>query len=487
MTDRLDPALAARLRALLGPRGFLDDPESLFVYQSDALTQFATIPLAVLLPLDTETTAAAMRLLHEAGLPVTPRGAGTGLSGGAMPSPGAVVVDTSRMKRVLELNVEDRYAVIEPGLVNLRLSEQVQDCGLFYAPDPSSQMVCTLGGNIAENSGGPHTLKYGATTGHVLGLTVVLEDGEVVELGGIHGRGPGLDLVGAFTGSEGTLGVVTRAIVRLSPTPTTVATLLGSFVDLPTACRAVSGLVAAGIEAAAIEAIDRLTIEVVEASVFAAGYPKDAGAVILVELDGHPLDVAHDRRRVEAIFREQGCLSYEEAEDAEQRKRLWRGRKGAYGAMGRISPDLYVMDCVVPRSKLEEAIVAISAACAERRLRLANVIHAGEGNLHPNISYDGRDADELARAMDVAGAIVRICLDLGGTLSGEHGIGLEKQEFMPWLFSAEELALMKAFRAAFAPRGLMNPGKILPTPRACSAVKGETTRFHDRVLDGGDR
>ena len=484
--EALSPELLSALRRILTPARLLVDLESLFVYECDALTHFKQRPLAVLLPESTEEVAACLRLLHAARIPFTPRGAGTGLSGGALPPEGGgVLVDTSRMKRLIELSVVDRFAIIEPGLVNLRLSEMIAGSGLFYAPDPSSQMACTIGGNVAENSGGPHCLKYGATTAHVLGLTVVLEDGEIVEIGGPEAAVEGPDLVGAFTGSEGTLGVVTRIVVRLVPKPAAVKTLLGAFRDLPAACRAVSEMIAEGIQASAIEALDRLTIEAVEASVFAAGYPQDAGAVLLVELDGHPDDLAADAAKVERIFRRQEALSFESADDPDKRKKLWQGRKGAFGAMGRVAPDLYVMDTVVPRSRLEEAIRRISEICARHRLKLANVFHAGEGNLHPNISYDGRDEEELSRVLLANDEIVAVCLELGGSLSGEHGIGVEKRAFMGLLFSAADLEAFERFRSAWAPTGLVNPGKVLPTPRACTEVRGRMAQLHAKLMERG--
>ena len=455
---------------------------SLLVYECDALTHFKKQPLAVCLPKTTEEVAAVVRTLTEAGMPFTPRGAGTGLSGGALPpEAGGVLIDTSGMRTIHEINHVDRYAIVGPGLVNLKLSEAVEEEDLFYAPDPSSQMACTLGGNAAENSGGPHCLKYGATTAHLLGATVVLEDGEILELGGPEYGHDGFDLVGALCGCEGTLGVVTRLTLRLTPRPAAVKTLLGSFKTMDVACRAVAEMIAEGVDASAIEALDELTIAAVEASTFAAGYPKDAGAVLLIELDGHPLDLEFDAGRVERIFSRQGCLRFEAADDPEQRKRLWLGRKGAFGAMGRVAPDLYVMDTVVPRSKLEEAITRISEICKRHDLRLANVFHAGEGNLHPNISYDGRDEEELERVHSANEEIVAVCLELGGTLSGEHGIGVEKQEFMPLLHSEFDLERFRAFREAWSPRGLVNPGKILPTPRACTEVKGPMAKLTERM------
>ncbi len=477
---RLKGPLRRRLKDILGPDRLLTDAASLLVYESDALTHFHEPPLAVALPRTTEQVAQTVRALFEAKIPFTPRGAGTGLSGGALPpESGGVLIDTCAMDNVLEVLASDRMARVQPGVVNLDLSLVVKEWGLMYAPDPSSQMACTLGGNVAENSSGPHSLLYGPTSAHILGATVVMEDGEILQLGGPHPAASGPDLLGSFAGSEGTLGIVTELWVKLLPKPLTVATLLGSFVDLPAACRVVSRMIAEGVRASAIEALDRLTIEAVESSVFAAGYPKEAGAVLLVELHGHPLDVEHDGEVVRRIFREGDALEIQEAEDEEHRKRLWRGRKGAYGAMGRVAPDLYVMDTVVPRSKLEEAIRRITDICARHGLRLANVFHAGEGNLHPNISYDRRDADELARVLAANREIVEVCLGLGGALSGEHGIGVEKRAYMKLQFNDDDLAAFEGFRRAWSPELLLNPGKLLPTPRACAAVKGKTAHLPD--------
>jgi glycolate oxidase subunit GlcD len=468
---QLDAAVDRALRELLGER-LLTDAAARLVYECDALAHFRRRPRAVALPENTEEVAAIMRIASAANIPITPRGAGTGLSGGATPpEEGGIVLDTSAMRALLEIDPIDRIARVQPGLVNARLSEAAAPLGLHYAPDPSSQAVCTLGGNYGENASGPHGLKHGPTARHVLGATVVLEDGQILELGGRAGT-EGLDLVGLICGSEGTLAVTTELILRLTPLPECTSTLLASFPSLPLACRAVSAIVAAGIECAALEALDDRTIAAVEASVFAAGYPREAAAVLLVELDGQEEEVAADRDAILGILRACEALDVEAADDPERRAALWRGRKGAFGAMGRVAPNIYVMDAVVPRSKLELAIRRIGEICDAADLRLANVFHAGEGNLHPNISYDGRDAEEVERVLRANEEIVRCCLDLGGTLSGEHGIGLEKSAFMPWIYSEDELALFRSLRESFGPKSILNPDKILPTPRACTEVKG---------------
>ena len=395
---------------------------------------------------------------------------------------GSVVIECSRMNRIRELDLENRIAVIEPGMVNAELSQAVAQHGLFYAPDPSSQLACTLGGNVAENSGGPHTLKYGTTTNHVLALELVLPDGEVAQLGNPAGVPGGLDLVGAVVGSEGTLGIVTAATVRLVAIPERVETLLAIFPDVVHACRAVGSVIEAGMVPAALEIVDRRTIEAVEASVYAAGLPTDAGAVLIVELDGvaESLDaqIARIRSFAEA---ERGRVQV--ARDAEERQRFWRARKGAFGAMGRLAPDLYVHDAVVPRTKLPEVLEAVCAIGDEYRLKLSNVFHAGDGNLHPNISFDRRDADEFARVIAAGEAILRLCVEKGGVITGEHGIGTEKRDYMGLVFRDADLEAMLHLRRAFDPDGVCNPGKVLPTPRFCAEANPHARGYDEVVFE----
>jgi glycolate oxidase subunit GlcD len=461
-------ALAARLRALPGVPEVLSEPAELLVYESDGLTVLRGSPSLVALPVTGEAVADVVRLCCQAGVPFVARGAGTGLSGGATPVEGCVLIECSRLARVLDVDAVNRTATVEPGLVNAHLSEQVAQLELHYAPDPSSQSACTIGGNIAENSGGPHTLKYGTTSPHVLALQVVLPDGDVVRLGRRDGHAHGYDLRGAFVGSEGTLGIVTEATVRLLPLPESVATLLVPFPDLVPACEAVSGIIASGTVPAALELMDDRTIAAIEASVYAAGYPRDAKAVLLVELDGHPDAVAVERECVERVCRENGALSVQLARDEAERQAFWRGRKGAFGAMGRLAPDLYVHDAVVPRTRLPEVVAAIVAAADRRGLEIATILHAGDGNLHPNLSFDRRDAEQLERVREMGAEILRICVDAGGVLSGEHGIGIEKREYMELLFSEEDLAPMHWLHDAFDPDDICNPGKLIPQPRACT-------------------
>jgi glycolate oxidase subunit GlcD len=464
-------ALRDELLGLLGPAGVVSDPTRLLPYESDALAMLAMRPELVLLPRDTRETAAAMRSLHRHGVPVVPRGAGTGLAGGATPVQGGVVLSTARMRDVLELNTLDRYARVQAGVVNVDLSSLCKHEGLAYAPDPSSQMACTIGGNVANNSGGPHCFKYGATTRHVLGLVIVLHDGTVLDLSGPELDPVGYDLIGLFVGSEGTLGIATEVTVRLVPAPAVVEVCLALFRSLDAACDAVSDIIAAALEPAALEILDKLTIDAVERSVFAAGYPRDAEAVLLVELEGSQADVTAQARDVLALLARRDPIEVRQARDPLARKKLWAGRKGAFGAMGRVAPDLYVADAVVPRTRLRELVARTVAICRERNLRLATVFHAGDGNLHPNICYDRRDADEVRRVLEAGHLILSECIAAGGALTGEHGVGLEKLAEMELYFSPEDLAAACKLRDAWDPERRMNPGKLVPT-HACLELRG---------------
>ncbi|MBW2494846.1 MAG: FAD-binding protein [Deltaproteobacteria bacterium] len=473
-------SLVGELEAIVGTAGCLHQPEELLVYECDGLTLHSGKPSAVVLPRSREEVCAVVSACRAHGVPFVPRGAGTGLSGGAIANDGAVIVECSRMNRILEVNVEDRYAIVEPGVVNADLSKRTLEHGLFYAPDPSSQLVCTIGGNVAENSGGPHTLKYGTTTNHVLSIELVLPDASVVRLGSPSGFSPGYNLVGAIVGSEGTLGIVTQATVRLEPIPERVETLLVSFPDVVTACRAVGGIIGSGLTPAALEIIDRRTIAALEASVYAAGLPADAGAVLLVELDGAAVALPSQVERVEQISAREGATQVEVAADESERERFWRARKGAFGAMGRLAPDLYVHDAVVPRSKLPEVLDEICAIGDRYELTLSNVFHAGDGNLHPNISFDRRDPAVLERVVAAGAEILECCVRAGGVITGEHGVGNEKREFLQLVFSEADMEAMKGFRDCFNPDGVCNPGKIFPTTRFC-VESNPKTRGYDRV------
>jgi glycolate dehydrogenase FAD-linked subunit len=458
------------LRALLRPESVITTREQLKVYDCDGLTGWRALPAAVVLPVSTGEVQAVVRLCARLGVPFVARGAGTGLSGGALPVADGVVISLARMCRILEIDLDSQRIVVEPGVANLEITRAVDAAGFFYAPDPSSQQVCTIGGNVAENSGGAHCLKNGFTVNHVTGLKVVLPDGELVELGGKALDPDGPDLLGAFVGSEGTLGIATEITLRLLRTPETVTTLLAAFRSTDDAGSAVSGIVAAGILPAAIEMMDRLTIEATEAA-YHPGYPEGAAAVLLVELDGIAVQVAEDTAAVERVCSDCGAFAVRVAQNDAERALLWKGRKGAFPAMGRISSDYYVQDGVVPRTRLPEVLRRIAELEQEHGLRVGNVFHAGDGNLHPLVLYDAA-AGETERARTLADAILTACLDAGGSLTGEHGIGVDKACSMPKMFGERDLETFGRLRRAFDPDGLANPGKVIPTPRLCGEVPG---------------
>jgi len=457
----LAPALVGKLEAALGRGGVLREPEDLKTYECDGMTTYRVVPELVVLPRSGAEVQAVVRLCHEHRVPFVARGAGTCLSGGAVPCPGGIVLSLARMNRILELDAGSGRITLEPGVTNLAVTRAAAPHGLYYAPDPSSQPVCTIGGNIAENSGGAHCLKHGFTVNHVTGLEVVLADGELVRLGGMALDQPaGADLLGAFIGSEGTFGVVTQVTLRLVRRPESVQVLLAGFPSLDAAGAAVSAVIAAGIVPAAMEIMDRFTLEAVEASVH-PGYP-DAGAILIVELDGAVAQVEDDLARVETLCREGGGRDLRVARDEAERALLWKGRKAAFGAMGRISHDYYVQDGVVPRTRLPEVLRQIEELSRSYGLRVGNVFHAGDGNVHPLVLYDRRAPGEPERAKELAEAILAVCLDAGGSLTGEHGVGLDKMARMPLMFSHADVETMLRLKRAFDPEGLANPGKIFP-------------------------
>jgi glycolate oxidase len=466
----LPETLVSELRAALGEEHVFTDPAQLRVYDCDGLTGWRALPALVALPGTTEEVQAVVRRCHRDRVPFVARGAGTGLSGGALPVAEGIVISLARMSRILEIDLPSQRVVVEPGVTNLEVTRAVEDEGWFYAPDPSSQQVCTIGGNVAENSGGAHCLKNGFTVTHVTGLTVVLPDGELVELGGKALDPDGPDLLGVFVGSEGTLGIATRIVLRVVRRPEAVITQLAAFRSLEAAGEAVSAIVGAGIVPAAVELMDRLTLEAVEQAL-RPGYPEGAAAILLVELDGVAVQVAEDARAVEAICRGCGAFELRAARDEGERALLWLGRKAAFPAMGRVSPDYYVQDGVVPRTKLPEVLRRIGELEREYGLRVGNVFHAGDGNLHPLVLYDARKG-ETERAKELAEAILSACLDAGGSLTGEHGVGVDKACAMPEMFSERDLEAFARLRRAFDPDGLANPGKLLPTPRLCGEVPG---------------
>jgi len=480
----MDARLIAELRSVVGAAGLVLDHVRRKPYEYDGLPFKKCAPALVVLPASTEEVARCMAILHRAGVPIVPRGAGTGLAGGATPVEGGAVVGTARMQRVLEVNVEDRFARVEAGLVNLDLSRACAAGGLFYAPDPSSQMACTIGGNVANNSGGPHCFKYGTTARHVLGLKIVTPEGDVLDLTEPEVDPLGYDLVGLFVGCEGMFGIATEVSARLMPLPEVTETLLAIFDSLDECCESVSEIIAARLEPSAIEILDKLTIRAVEASVYAAGYPAQAEAVMLLESEGSAVEVGANVADMVAILERRGVLEIRRARDEKQRKKLWAARKSAFGAMGRIAPDLYVADVVVPRTRLREIVMSATGICARRGLKLANVFHAGDGNLHPNISFDRRDAAEVENVLAAGREIMELCIAAGGSLSGEHGIGLEKREEMRLVFGDEDLATMLRVRASWDRAERMNPGKLIPV-RTCMEIRTTAPAVAPAVAPGG--
>jgi glycolate oxidase len=466
-------ALIRRLTGIVGPQGVISERNQLRTYECDGLANFRVIPSVVVLPETADQATETVRACAEAGVPFVARGSGTGLSGGALPVSDGVLIVLARMRRILEIDFDNQRAVVEPGVLNLQVTKEVAPDGFYYAPDPSSQQICSIGGNVAENSGGAHCLKYGFTTNHVTALEVVLPDGELVHLGG-DGKAPdppGYDLLGAFVGSEGTLGITTRITLRLLRKPEAVRTLMAAFDGTDRAGDAVSSIIGAGIVPAAIEMMDALAMEAAEAAVH-VHYPEEAGAVLIVELDGPEAEVAHQFDEVERLCREAGSTTIQIAADDDQRALFWKGRKSAFAAVGRISPDYYVQDGVIPRTALPEVLRKISELASERGLRVANVFHAGDGNLHPLVLYDGEVSGQEERAEELAAEILFTCLEHGGSITGEHGVGFDKKQYLPKQFSAADLDAMQLVRCAFDPEGRSNPGKVFPTPRLCGERPG---------------
>jgi glycolate oxidase len=449
-----------QLRAIVGEEHVIFHPEDLLVYEYDGSIDRA-LPEAVVFPSSTEEVSRVMALAYREGVPVVARGSGTGLSGGAIAPPGGIQITFTRMTRILDVDAENRTATVEPGVINLDLDTYVHRFGLRYVPDPSSQRACSLGGNVAENAGGPHCLAYGTTTNHVLGMEVVLEDGSVVTLGGQTREVPGYDLRGVFVGSEGTFGVATRIVVRLVPLPEAVRTLLGVFPDVASACTTVSAVIGQGIVPAALEMMDSASIRAVQ-NVMDAGYPEDAGAVLLIELEGLREEVEEVGAAVEAALWDTGATQVRVAETAEERASLWAGRKGALGALGSVAPNYYLVDGVVPRTRLAQVLAQVAQIGEKHGIVIANVFHAGDGNLHPCLLFDERQPGALQKIIEVGAEVLKVCVAAGGTLTGEHGVGLEKKALMPLVFSEADLAAMRRVRDAFAPANRLNPGKIFP-------------------------
>jgi glycolate oxidase len=467
----MEAHILEELRTIVGGRGLISSPEELHTYECDGLTNFRVMPRAVLLPNSAEQVQAIVRVCHHERMPFVARGSGTGLSGGALPVENGIVISLARMNRILEVDFPNARVVVEPGVINLDVTGRVSPQDYFYAPDPSSQSICSIGGNVAENSGGAHCLKYGFTTTHVLGLEVVLPDGSLVHFGGKTLDAPGYDLAGVFVGSEGTLGVATKVILRIVKRPECVRTLLAAFPSTNEAGAAVSGIIAAGMLPAAIEMMDNLSIQAAEAAVH-ANYP-NCGGLLLVELDGPVAEVETLMTNVKEICRSNGASEIRVAQSDAERALVWKGRKAAFAAMGRISPNYIVQDGVIPRTALPRVLSEIERLSMEAGVRVANVFHAGDGNLHPLVLYDRRISGQEKAAEALSAQILELCIAAGGSITGEHGVGEDKKKAMAKMFAEPDLATMQRVRCAFDPLQLSNPTKIFPTPRLCGEKPGE--------------
>ena len=464
------------LQRALGREHVLDAPEDLFGYEYDATIERA-LPDAVVFPDSTADVAAAVKIANRHHVAVLPRGSGTGLAGGTVPVHGGLVIALTRMNRILEVDVANRAAVVEPGVINLHLQDRLARDGLLYAPDPSSQRICTIGGNVGTNAGGPHTLAHGSTVNHILGLELVLPDGRVTWLGGRQPDSPGVDLRGVVVGSEGTLGIVTRVVLQLQPQPRDVRTMLAIFDSIGVASEAVSTIIQRGVIPVALEMLDQVIIRAVEPRIH-AGYPMDAGAVLLIEVEGLEERVAEDAAAVIEACHEAGASEVRIADSDAERERLWEGRKGGIGALGAISPNFYILDGVVPRTRLPEVMARILDLCEDYGFECGNIFHAGDGNLHPNIMFDELVEGATDRVLELGGEILRVCVDAGGSITGEHGIGLEKRSYMEWIFEPADLDAMGRVRLAFGTGEHFNPCKVLPTGRGCGTAHAAEVRQH---------
>ena len=461
--------IAAALRAIVPGEGVVDSAIQMRAYETDALSAYRQLPLVVVLPETVEQVSAILRYAHENGVKIVPRGAGTSLSGGSLPLADGIVLGLSKFNRILEVDYNNRCAVVQPGVTNLAITRAVEECGFYYAPDPSSQIACSIGGNVAENSGGVHCLKYGLTANNVLGVEMVLITGEVVRLGGKHLDSEGYDLLGVVTGSEGMLGVVTEVTVRILQKPETARALLAGFPTSEDAGQCVADIISAGIIPGGMEMMDRPAIHAVEEFVH-ADYPLDVEALLIVELDGPSVEVDQLVRRVSKIAEANKASTLRLSQSEQERLLFWAGRKAAFPAVGRISPDYMCMDGTIPRKSLPDVLRGMAELSRHYRLRVANVFHAGDGNLHPLILFDANDADELERAENFGADILRLCVKAGGVLTGEHGVGVEKRDLMPEMFSPVDLAQQQSLKCAFDSQGLLNPGKVFPTLHRCAEM-----------------
>ena len=479
--------IVERLRDIVPPGplgdGVITDAEALRTYESDGLTAYRQVPMVVVLPETVEQVSRILAYCHAEKIKVVPRGSGTSLSGGALPLADAVTLGLGKFNRILEVDYDNRCAVAQPGVTNLAITQAVQGRGFYYAPDPSSQIACSIGGNVAENSGGVHCLKYGMTTNNLLGLQLVMMNGEIIRVGGKQLDAGGYDLLGLLTGSEGLLGVVTEVTVRILPKPQTAQALLIGFADASRAGECVAGVIGAGIIPAGMEMMDNPAIRAAEDFVH-AGYPTDAGALLIVELDGSEAEVSYLTERVREIAENNGATSLRVSDGEEERERFWAGRKAAFPAVGRISPDYYCMDGTIPRNRLGEVLARMTEMSREFGLGVANVFHAGDGNLHPLILYDANTGDQLERAERFGAEILKLCVEVGGVLTGEHGVGVEKRDLMETMFSEDDLKQQQRVKCAFDPDSLLNPGKVYPTLHRCAElgrvhIHGGQTRFPD--------
>ena len=456
-----------QFEAVVGKNGVVQRREELLTYECDGLTSYRQRPMVVVLPRTTQQVAEAVKICDQNQIPWVARGAGTGLSGGALPVEDCVLIVTALMKQILDVDLENQRIVVQPGVINNWVTQAVSGAGFYYAPDPSSQIICSIGGNVAENSGGVHCLKYGVTTNHVLGLKLVLPDGSIVEVGGSVQELPGYDLTGLFVGSEGTLGIATEITLRILKTAESICVLLADFTDIEAAGAAVADIIGAGIIPAGMEMMDNISINAVEDVVATGCYPRDAGAILLVEIDGLEVEVITNKQRIAELCKKNGARTITSASDLETRMKLWKGRKAAFAAAGHMSPDYFVQDGVIPRTQLVAVLKEIEALSEKYGYTIANVFHAGDGNLHPLILYDNSVPGALHQVEELGGEILRLCVKAGGSISGEHGIGSDKKCFMPDMFTEADLETMQWVRQVFNPKGLANPGKIFPTPRTC--------------------
>lgn len=467
--------IIAELITLVGKEGVIQRKEELLTYECDGLTGYRQRPAVVVLPRTTEQVSAIVKLCDRLNLPWVARGAGTGLSGGALPLEDGLLIVTARMKQILKVDIENQRIVVQPGVINNWVTQAVSGEGFYYAPDPSSQIICSIGGNVAENSGGVHCLKYGVTTNHVMGVKIVTGDGSIINLGGWLPETPGYDLTGVFVGSEGTLGIATEITLRILKTPEAICVVLADFTRLEDAGSAVADIISAGIIPAGMEIMDNLSINAVEDVVATGCYPRDAEAILLIELDGLAVEVDNNKKKVAEICQKYGARSLTSANDAETRLKLWKGRKAAFAAAGKISPNYFVQDGVIPRTRLVEVLGEINALGERYGYRIANVFHAGDGNLHPLILYDNSVKGAFTEVEELGGEILKLCVKVGGSISGEHGIGADKACYMPDMFTEVDMETMQWVKEVFNPKNLANPGKLFPTPRTCGEIANRQT------------